>query len=308
MYTIGGGIILDPVPEKKKPDREEYMPDLLLLETRDPGQLITWQLRKQHAVGSAEPDFDRFGILYRLDWKKALDKLLSDGDVIDVEVRGIKRYILVSVYRELEETVMGHLERFHQNFPLKPGMRLSGFHSLYGGSLDKDFLRIVLEKMVDEGKLEWDREFLKIKGTQIQLSPVQQEIWSHLEKILMESRFTPPLLSAVTESTGFDEKTLETVLNVMSDADMVEILSNKIVYHRKNLDIIIDNMIGILQEKKRIGVADIKNHFGITRKYAIPILEYTDQIRLTRREGDARVQGEKFSMYQSRKNRNGNSE
>ena len=50
--------------------------------------------------------------------------------------------------------------------------------------------------------------------------------------------------------------------------------------------------MGLLNEKEKIGVADIKNLYGITRKYAIPILEYTDTVKLTKRDGDFRIRGE----------------
>jgi selenocysteine-specific elongation factor len=60
-----------------------------------------------------------------------------------------------------------------------------------------------------------------------------------------------------------------------------------LVFHKQNLG----QMVGTLQQRRgtRFSVAEFKDWTGVSRKYAIPLLEFLDRQRITRRDGDQRV-------------------
>ncbi len=74
----------------------------------------------------------------------------------------------------------------------------------------------------------------------------------------------------------------------MADRKLVRV-KESLYFHASALDAIQDKVVALLRERKEIAPGDIKDLLGISRKYAIPLLEHLDARRVTARVGEKRV-------------------
>ena len=99
-----------------------------------------------------------------------------------------------------------------------------------------------------------------------------------------------PSVKEVLAQLAIEAKRAEKILQILLKDNVLIRVSPELIFHREALD----KLPSVLQAYKkskgeRIGVPSFKELTGVTRKYAIPLLEYLDRQRLTRRAGDERV-------------------
>ena len=114
---------------------------------------------------------------------------------------------------------------------------------------------------------------------------------SELADVLQRERFSPPDPLAWAQSRGIDEALADRMLKLLLRDGTVERLDT-LVFHRDALDRLRADVARLKEgagEPVRIDVAAFKQRFGITRKFAIPLLEYLDRVRVTRRVGRDRI-------------------
>jgi selenocysteine-specific elongation factor len=97
----------------------------------------------------------------------------------------------------------------------------------------------------------------------------------------------PPDAAAIAERAGVDPKIVERMLTHLVRQKIVVKLDT-VYFHRAALERLKDDLRGA-GANATVDVAEFKNRFGVSRKYAIPLLEYLDRERVTRRVGDVRV-------------------
>ena len=114
---------------------------------------------------------------------------------------------------------------------------------------------------------------------------------AELAGLLRRAGLSPPDPLAWARERGVDERLAERMLRLLLREDAVERLDT-LVFHRDALDGLRADVARLKEgagEPVRIDVAWFKQRFGITRKFAIPLLEYLDRVRVTRRAGRERI-------------------
>jgi selenocysteine-specific elongation factor len=128
-----------------------------------------------------------------------------------------------------------------------------------------------------------------LSGHQVALKGQQQELKEKIAEIMQHSNLTPPSPKEVGEQLGATEKEVQEILSLLGEAGTIVKLKEGLYYHQEPLTELSKLLVSFLREKGKISTQDFKSLAGVTRKYAIPLAEYFDAIKVTVRVGDDRI-------------------
>jgi selenocysteine-specific elongation factor len=107
---------------------------------------------------------------------------------------------------------------------------------------------------------------------------------------------TPPTLKQLAEQHACDVRELELLVQVAVDEGTLIRVSPELVIHRDELDALRQSLAERFQRQPTGSVSEIREHWRMTRKHAVPILEFFDQCQLTSRSGDRRSAGPRIAL------------
>jgi len=285
VVTIGGGTLLDVDPPRFKRKGPALVAHLTLLQTGNPEAVLEEHVRHVGAAGV------RLGTLAgRVPFGPAqlrglLDALQAAGRVIAVDRDW---FIHPDSFARLRTLVVDALGAFHHASPLKPGMSREELRSRAGGA-DERVFAFLLSSLGVDGTVKTERDKVRLASHEVRLSPEQQRIIDHLEGDFLRAEAAPPSAEEALGRAGLGGDEEHELFQVLVQAGKLVRVKESLFFHTRALDAIQTKLVALLRERKEIGPADIKDLLGISRKYAIPLLEFFDQRRVTARVGERRI-------------------
>ncbi len=288
VVTIGGGTILDPLarrPMLRDTGRIAY------LETLERGN------REEILAAMAERAILGLGheeIIARTTWmdheiRDAARKLSDAGRVKSVSTEPL---VLVSetIFAEVRNKIQEKVEKFQKENPLLPGMLREDLRSSLGKRVRAETFRAALEDLTSQKKLDAAGELVKKAGSEITLQPEEARAKDAIEAAFASAGLQVPSVKEVLAKLAIEAKRAERLLQILLREKLLVRVSPELIFHRQTLAELKARLGGYKKSKgDRISVPAFKELTGITRKYAIPLLEYLDRERVTRRAGDDRV-------------------
>jgi selenocysteine-specific elongation factor len=288
VITIGGGVVLDPLarrPLAKDTGRRGF------LEVVERGQReeILAAMTERAGLGLAMQE-----IVARTGWleKEVRETAKKLAAAKKVKMVSLEPLVLLSGARftEIQKDTGERVEKFHKANPLVPGMAREDLRASFGRRVRPETFRAALEELAAEKKLELQGELVKRAGAQIALLPEEAKAKDTIEKAFAETGLAVPSVNEVLSKLAIDTKRSEKLLQILLREKVLVRVSAELVFHREALAALREKLSGYKKAKgERIAVPAFKDLTGITRKYAIPLLEYLDRERATRRVGDERV-------------------
>jgi len=288
VVTIGGGVVLDPLarrPTKKDTGRVQFLEVL----EKGSGEEILRAITERNILGVAAEE-----IVARTGWLQGEVQTFVANLAKAKAVRIVSSEPLVllsgKVFAESCEKLRARVERFHKENPLLPGMAREELRAGLGRRVRQETFRSALEELVQQKKLAVQGELVKKPGTEITLTGEEGRAKEQIEKAFEKAGLVVPPVNEVLEQLAMERARAEKLLQILLREGVLVRISIELIYHRDALG----RLSGLVREYKktkgeRIGVPAFKELTGVTRKYAIPLLEYLDRQRLTRRAGDERV-------------------
>jgi selenocysteine-specific elongation factor len=134
-----------------------------------------------------------------------------------------------------------------------------------------------------------ERDQVRLASHTIRLSPEQQRVIDGVEAEFRRAGAAPPAVEEALGKLGVKgTEKHELFLLLLADKKLVRV-KESLYFHAEALQDIQTRLVAHLKEKKEIGPADMKDLLGVSRKYAIPLMEYFDAQRVTVRQGERRV-------------------
>jgi selenocysteine-specific elongation factor len=284
--TIGGGLVLDPHPPRvgvrtaaaleryrrlDGPEGDEGVDAAVLafVEERGESGLPTGALVSRAGLAGSAAE-------------AAMDRLIQATRI----VRVADLLVAPAVLKRLGDRLLAALAAHHGSQPLSEGLpREEARERIFGRSSPHIFDH-VLSTLGAAGQIVV-RDRLALAGHRVSLSVEDSQTRDQIERFFKEAGLAPP-----------DSAALRNVVN--APAAVIDRISGLLVRQKTliKLDALLFHADALAQLKAdvralkpnaRVDVPAFKERYGITRKYAIPLLEYLDRERVTRRVGDARV-------------------
>jgi selenocysteine-specific elongation factor len=288
VTTIGGGAVLDPLarrPTLRDTGRAAF------LETLERGDNVeTLAAMTDRALLGLQFD----DITARTGWLEQESRAAAKNLVDAGRARKVSTEPLVlltaKAFDEVRQKIAAKVEKFHKENPLLPGISREDLRSSFGRRVRTESFRAVLEDLLAQKKLEAQGEIVKRAGSAITLDPAEARAKEHIETAFATAGLAVPAVKEVLSKLPVEAKRAEKILQILlRDKSLVRVTPD-LIFHRDALAQLRDRLSVFKKTKgERISVPAFKELTGITRKYAIPLLEYLDRERVTRRAGDERV-------------------
>jgi selenocysteine-specific elongation factor len=172
------------------------------------------------------------------------------------------------------------LEKFHSNNPLKTGISREELRSKL--KLNSKLFTLIIEDWISEGKLKGNQVILALPGFSIKILSEQQKLVDSLLFKFSRDPVSPPSVKDSKQELGEDLYRM-----LIERGDLLQ-LSEDVVYSSDQYEKLKNEVIDYLRMNSTITVADFRDKYQTSRKYALAFLEYLDQINVTRRDGDFR--------------------
>jgi selenocysteine-specific elongation factor len=197
-------------------------------------------------------------------------------------------YSVATKWQRLTAEVTEKLVAFHQSMPLARGMEMELLRTQLPFAFSPKIFRAVTEKLVAEGVAVREDSTLRLPSHRVKLSQDEQGTAARLERLLQEGGFTPPEVKELEEKLQVPRKMLVDLLNVLESRKAVVKVTTDLYFSALMLDKAKSALTNYLATHGEIPAATFRDLLGISRKTAIPLLEYFDRTGLTLRVGDVR--------------------
>jgi selenocysteine-specific elongation factor len=294
--TIGGGRVVNPFPGRRhRRFRPEVVEQLQTLANGTPEEILLQDLERQQPCEAREL-LSRTS-LARSQAKEALDALVKQGQVLTLEgdstaagvppaVREASFLITRSGWGALRERMEALLGEYHRQFPLRSGMPREEVKSRLATHLSNLSSRLfneVVGRAISEAWLAEAGGTLRLASHRAALSAKQQQAVDYLLYTFHRDPYTTPSVAQCEEQVGSE------VLSALLEQGQLVKLSEDVIFLGETYEQMRQRVVAHLQEHGTITVAQVRDLFGTSRKYALALLGYMDEKRITRRVGDERV-------------------
>ena len=285
IVTIAGGTLLDIDPPRFKRKAPALIAHLTLLAGGGPEDVVEEHVRQVQTAGARLAALSGRVPFGPERLTGVLGALQASGRILGVE----RDWFLHPESAEhVRGQVLAALAEFHRAHPLKPGMSREELRRRAGDTDERIFAHL-LGRLDAEGLVRSERDKVRLASHEVQLSPAQQRVVDQVETDFLRTGAAPPNPEEALSRAGVTGDEEHELFQVLVEGKRLVRIKESLFFHTKALDTIQEKLIALLRERKDIGPADIKDLLGISRKYAIPLLEYFDGRRVTMRVGERRV-------------------
>jgi selenocysteine-specific elongation factor len=283
VITIGGGRILDAVLAPKRAKAEEKIAFLRTIADAGPEQSLLARVARRDKEGLTISE-----AVAETGWLPAQIEKLSASLVPAGKLALFEDCLVTSVTSELTGTaLMKKVENFHRANPLVAGVSKEELRESL--SLSPEVFRGILDSLVLQKKLQVSGETVHAFGKGVVLRDEEAESKAKIEQVFASAGLKVPLLKEVLASLPIDKLRAQKLVTLLLRDRVLVKLSDELVFHRDALRALRSQIVAQKSKTPKLNVGTFKDLFGITRKHAIPLLEYLDRERVTRRVGDERI-------------------
>ncbi|HEX8634852.1 MAG TPA: selenocysteine-specific translation elongation factor [Pyrinomonadaceae bacterium] len=292
--TIGGGSVLDAFAAKHR-GRDRTAARARLTALTDAGAAQRLLL---YVEAAGDDGLRRADLAARTGWRDetlgaALRETTAAGGAV-VEAEGV--YVGRKIFDAFIQAARAEVEAHHRREPLQRGLARETLRERLFGHVAPEVFRAVLAEAERAGLLVSERDIVRAGGHTLALSAADSELHARLEQIYREAALEAPTFDdALARAAGGASVAREharKILQLLIDSGALVRVSNDLLIHRDALARLVETLreYAARHEPERlIDVAAFKDLTNVSRKYAIPLLEYLDRARITRRAGDRRL-------------------
>ena len=285
METIGGGMILEPNPEKKKRFQEDAIEELKQKESGSSADVIALHAKQHGDTMVTLQELAKLTALSIEEVTEDVEELKAEGTVYTF---AMKKDIYVwhrSDEAEGTEKILGTLTEYHKKYPYRPGMKKAEIHMTFFKKIKQNVFDLYIDMLAEQETVRRHQDFLSLPTFEIQ----KDETYQKAEKIIcdtfQQAAYDFAKFSEI-DFKGIDRGTADDI--IMGMVDRQEVV--KLAEDMYTLSVLVDNAKEKIIERLKenggvITIAEVRDMFGTSRKSAKPLLEYMDSIKVTKKTG-----------------------
>ena len=281
VVTIGGGIVLDGFPIRQ--NLESRLRFLETVADTSPEQVLEARASRQNGTGLplaravAETGWRSQTILQHAAELVKQGKVFWAGDIM----------ITPSAMTQLQARALAEIESFHRANPLVGGYSKEALRERLG--LGTQIFDHMLRDLLAMKKIETSGEQVRAAGSGVVMKDEELESKRAIEQAFAQAGLKVPALKEVLAGLKIDKGRAQRIVTLLLREKTLIKLGDDLVFHQDALRLLRNSLAEQKAKSQKIDVAQFKNITGVSRKYAIPLLEYLDREHVTRREGDQRI-------------------
>jgi selenocysteine-specific elongation factor len=288
VVTIGGGVVLENLAPRHKQNESGLVEYLTTLERGARAEILA-------AIAARAPDsLDLARIIARTGWleseiRESAAQLRASGKMRLVSQQPFAVAAAETVAR-LAAQALTAMDVFHRANPLLEGMSKEDLRVRAAPKASTELFRAALEGLAAAGKLSVSGDLVRRAGREIALQPEEARAKEQIAAEFVRAGLTVPSVKEVLARLSVEVRRAQKILQILLREKVLVKVSADLIFHREAIERLRQLLADYKKQKgERLSIAAFKEMTGISRKYAIPLLEYLDREKVTNRVGDERV-------------------
>lgn len=284
METIGGGLVLEPNPNRKKRFQPEVIEALKQKESGSAADVIGLHIKEYGESMITVAELAKLTVLSVDEVSEAVEELKASGEV---QIFSLKKDVFVwnvGDERILREKLLEALREYHQRYPYRYGVKKAEFQMTYAKKIKQNVFTQYIENLVEQGTIKRHNEYLQMPEFEIPKDKKYNEIAEILKHTFATAKYDFVRFSDI-DFKGASDGLPEDVLAILLDEGVVVRVQDEMCTLGTLMDEAKDKVREKLKENGLITIAEVRDMFNTSRKSAKPILEYMDSIKVTKKTG-----------------------
>jgi selenocysteine-specific elongation factor len=283
VITMGGGRVLDAGEPKIRIERGHRLPFLQSIANATPAEALLARINRRWIFGLSVGD-----AVAETGWLPAgIQELATELEQMGL-IAIFGGVLLTSHWLErVQQDILAMVGSFQDANPLQQGINKEQVRDTL--RLQPELFDGVIALLLLDKKIEAVGELLRLPGRGVLLRDEETESKTQIEQAFAKAGLKVPLLKEVLASLPVDNARAQKIVTLLLRDRVLVKLADDLVFHRDALEALRRQVVANKTKTPKLSVPQFKDLFGITRKYAIPLLEYLDRERVTRRVGDERI-------------------
>src|SRR6266849_6345873 len=286
--TVGGGTVVEPHARRHRRRQANILQQLEVLAQGTPEEIVLERIRSREPI-DVDSLVQRTG-LAAAEAKAAVVHLVEASEVLLLDqtngssrIEGRAFVVSTPGWQRLTDQVTALLGNFHRTYPLRRGLPKEELRTRLGAE-PKLFVR-ELERLTFQGTAAEDGPFVRLASHAVRFSPEQERQTARLLGVLREAGIAPPDRSDLEADLGLSSELVDALI---AQGRLVEVAAG-LLYERDALSAIVARIRADIEANGPRTVAQIRDLLDASRKFALALVNYTDEHKITRRVGDERV-------------------
>jgi len=284
LDTWGEGLVLDPfagkVTRSQVKRRLKFLKELLGNEK----EMLEALIRFKGIHGVQEQEILRYGHHSRSSLLALSQELETEGQIRILEFSPIF-FVSQTGLAYLCDKILKYLAQFHEKHPSDMGVPREKMQNRF--DVHPRILALALKHLIQDRLIREKEDQVALFSFEVALLPDEEQILERLEEMYLKDKFQSVFLDDIQRSFRLSSKQLNKMLSLLIERKKIVLGRDGYILHSCWLDEIIQQIHN--SGKKELTVSDFKEMTGLTRKFAIPLLELLDQMGVTRRRGSTRM-------------------
>ena len=282
--TLGGGLVADPQPKgRHKRFDENILKSLESLTRGTPADVLFESALALNA--SPIRDVVAHSRLESDNAEAALKELLMTDHLITLEegaLSAVSDLLVIAAphWETLRAKTLQIVESYHETFPLRGGIPREELKSRL--QLSPRVFNAMINKLIANYEITEHSNFITKPGHELKFDRSQQAKVQSLMRKFEQNPYSPPSVNDCRAEVG------EEVLDALIEMDQLTAVSSDVIFRKEDYDFMVSKIREVLLQNGRITLAEARNQFNNSRKYAQALLEHLDSIGMTTRDGDFR--------------------
>lgn len=289
--TIGGGQVLDGLAAKVR--KKDLTKTVLFLESIANKEISPAQTVALWVNAAGENGMGLIDLQARTGWQTGLlqeEILFNETEGSLVKTGGL--YLGSTVFEGLKAKANFAISEYFRQQPLSSGMPLESLREQIFSYISPDIFKTLIADLEKQKVIVTNKELVQIVGRDVELSGDDSELRNRLLKIYLDAGIEPPKLEDALAESIKDRKIsrnqARAVFQLLLDAGEIVKVTEEFYFPSAVIGDLIEKLTKFATGSRLINVIKFKEIAGISRKYAIPLLEYFDREKVTMRVGDQR--------------------
>jgi selenocysteine-specific elongation factor len=283
LRTLGGGAVVDAFPPATRRRRVQRLAALAALDRPTPAEALAASLALEPPAGI---DARQFATLWNLTTADRQDLLAAVAHRV-IDDAGRQLLFAPGQIERYTNAVTGHLGVFHRKQPDSPGLTQEQLQRAIRDKPAGAVFALMLRQLVKDGALKRSGPHLSLAGHDASLQGVEKQVWERLKPWLDEGGIHPPRLSdLLLRDRNLRKDQVMRVLQRLERMGQVHGVSAEYFIQTTHLLQLAQraHTLAEADPHKRLNVKELRETTGISRNLSVPLVEYFDQIGLTKRD------------------------
>ena len=284
METIGGGIVLEPNPVRKKRFDAQAIEELKKKESGSLGDVMELQIKEHGDTMITLAELAKVMAHSVDELKEYLEELEESGTIFVFPMKKDTylwhRDSEFAVRQKIEEA----LQKYHSGHPYRYGMKKAEIHNTFLKKIKPNIFDAYIERMTEENVYGRREEYLSLPGYEVPKDAMYLQTEKLIEDTFEKAGYDFVRFSEI-DFGKIPRQTAEDVVLMMIDEGKVLRINEEMFTMKHLMDEAKEKIQNHLKEENLITIAQVRDMFSTSRKSAKPILEYMDSIKVTKKTG-----------------------